>query len=184
VIDVAPNVRVVIVDYDQEWPRLFEAERSRVADALGEPGMKVVHMGSTSVPCLGAKPIIDIMVGVEDGAQADWVQKELEKVGYLDVTPEPDNTEWFYCLGRGTRELYYHVHLVVEGSRHWGRQLAFRDYLRAHPDTAEEYYALKKRLSSQYGENRIGYTEAKTEFIEVVLKKMEESAPDEAEEKV
>jgi GrpB-like predicted nucleotidyltransferase (UPF0157 family) len=180
VINVAPNVRVVIFDYDPEWPRRFDEERHRIMETLGAPGMTVVHMGSTAVPGLGAKPIIDIMVGVRDRAEADQMQKALERIGYTDVTPEPDNSEWFYCLGYGTRELYHHVHLVVEGSRHWRRQLAFRDYLRSHPETAKEYNELKKRLANDYGENRVGYTDAKTGFIEGVLEKVEVSALDEA----
>lgn len=181
---MAPKVRVVIVDYDPEWPRRFEAERHRIMEALRAPGLTVVHVGSTAVPGLGAKPIVDIMVGVRDRAEANRVQKALEMNGYTDVTPQPGDPEWFYCLGWGTRELYHHVHLVVEGSRHWRRQLAFRDYLRAHPHAAEEYHELKKRLTHHYGENRIGYTDAKTEFITGVLEKVDESALDEAEEKV
>jgi len=181
---VAPNVKVVIVDYDPEWPALFEAERKRIMEALGDPDANMVHMGSTSVPGLGAKPIIDMMMGVGGKEEADRLQKALEGVGYTDVTPEPDDTEWFYCLGYGTRDLYHHLHLVVEGSRHWRRQLAFRDYLRAHPDTAEEYHEVKKRLADHYGENRTGYTDAKTEFITGVLKKVDASALNEAEEKV
>ncbi|HEX9915444.1 MAG TPA: GrpB family protein [Candidatus Bathyarchaeia archaeon] len=178
---MAPNVRVVIVDYNPEWPRLFEEEKLRLRAALGSCAGSIEHMGSTSVPGLGAKPIIDIMVGVRDRAEADLFQRQLEPAGYLDVTPEPGETEWFYCLGRGTRELYYHVHLVVEGSRHWGRQLAFRDRLRADPGLAAEYDELKRRLADRHGEDRKGYTDAKTEFITRVLRKLD-SALDEPEQ--
>ena len=177
---MAPNVRVVIVEYDPEWPLLFEEEKHRLRAALPAAG-SIEHMGSTSVPGLGAKPIIDIMVGVMDGAEADLFQRQLESVGYLDVTPEPDNAEWFYCLGRGTRELYYHVHLVVEGSRHWRRQLAFRDHLRANPAAARMYDELKRQLADNYGEDRRGYTEAKTEFITRTLSEVD-SALDKPEQ--
>jgi len=177
---VAPKVRVVIVDYDPEWPRLFEEERRRLRAALPGDG-SIEHMGSTSVPGLGAKPIIDIMVGVAGEAEAHRFQRLLEPAGYLDITPEPGETEWFYCLGRGTRELYYHVHLVVEGSRHWRRQLAFRDQLRADPYLAAEYDELKRRLADIHGEDREGYTEAKTEFITRVLRKID-SALDKPEQ--
>jgi GrpB-like predicted nucleotidyltransferase (UPF0157 family) len=178
---VAPNVRVVIVDYNPEWPRLFEEEKLRLRTALSPSVGIIEHMGSTSVPGLGAKPIIDIMVGVKDKAEADLFQRKLEPAGYLDITPEPDDTEWFYCLGRGTRELYYHVHLVVEESLHWRRQLAFRDHLRENPGVAAEYDELKRQLADDYGEDRIGYTEAKTEFITLVLRKVD-SALDEPEQ--
>lgn len=178
---MAPKVRVVIVDYDPEWPRLYEEERFRLNAVLGPTVGTIEHMGSTSVPGLGAKPIIDIMVGVRDRAEADLFQRQLEPAGYLDVTPEPGETEWFYCLGRGTRDLYYHVHLVVEGSSHWRRQLAFRDHLRENPGVAAEYNELKRRLADDYGEDREGYTEAKTEFITRVLRKVD-SALDEPEQ--
>ena len=169
---MAPKVRVVIANYDPEWPRLYEEEKHRLRSALGPATGSIEHMGSTSVPGLGAKPIIDIMVGVRDMAEADHFQRRLEPAGYLDVTPEPGETEWFYCLGRGTRELYYHVHLVVEGSGHWRRQLAFRDHLRWNPALAAEYEELKRRLADRHGEDREGYTEAKAGFITRVLAKL------------
>lgn len=178
---MAPKVRVVIAEYDSEWPRLYEEERLRLRSALGPAAGSIEHVGSTSVPGLGAKPIIDIMVGVRDIAEADLFQRRLEPAGYLDVTSEPGETEWFYCLGRGTRELYYHVHLVVEGSRHWRRQLAFRDYLRGNPAVAAEYDKLKRRLADRHGDDREGYTEAKTGFITRVLAKLG-LAPDEPEQ--
>jgi len=178
---VAPKVRVVIVDYDPEWPRLYEEEKIRLRSALGPAAGSIEHMGSTSVPGLGAKPIIDIMVGVRCRAEADLFQRQLEPAGFLDVTPEPGETEWFYCLGRGNHELYYHVHLVVEDSRHWRRQLAFRNQLRLSPALAAEYDRLKRRLADEYGENREGYTEAKTGFITRVLGELG-SALDEPEQ--
>ena len=169
---VAPKVRVVIVDYDPEWPRRFEEERARIVEALGELSVTVVHIGSTSVPSLGAKPIIDMMLGVQGKDKADWVQKALEEIGYTDVTVQPENPDWFYCLGYGAPGLYHHLHLVVEGSSRWRRQLAFRDYLRANPEAADEYNMLKRRLADQYGEDRVGYTDAKTVFIEGVIRKL------------
>ena len=181
---MAPKVKVSIVDYDSDWPIRFEEERKRILGALGIPCLTIMHVGSTAVRGIGAKPIIDMMLGVRDREEANRVQKALEVVGYTDITPEPDNTEWFYCLGYGTRELYHHLHLVVEGSDHWRRQLAFRDYLRAHPDTAREYNELKRRLADHYGDDRRGYTDAKTGFITNVLNKLEALALDEAEEKV
>ena len=146
--------------------------KARILAALGDHAIAIEHMGSTSVPGLGAKPIIDIIVGVDSRESADTCQKLLEPVGYDDVTPEPGETEWFYCLGAGNNDLYYHVHLVTYGSFHWRRQLAFRDYLRAHPERAREYYELKKHLAGHYGFDREGYTEAKTRFIEETLKRV------------
>ncbi|MBN2335924.1 GrpB family protein [Candidatus Bathyarchaeota archaeon] len=164
---MAPDRRVRIVEYDSSWPRRFEEEKRRLLEALGD--VVVEHIGSTSVPGLGAKPIIDIMVGVDGREAADRYQKTLEGIGYDDVTPQPGEEEWFYCLGRGSRELYYHVHLVIHGSSDWARHIRFRDYLRGHPERANLYNELKKRLAEDYGADRTGYTEAKTKFINETL---------------
>jgi GrpB-like predicted nucleotidyltransferase (UPF0157 family) len=160
---------VIIVDYDPSWPALYEKERGQILGIVGHKILAIEHIGSTAVPGLGAKPIIDIMAGVHKQADADECLLPLQKIGYTHVTPEPDNSEWFYCLGKGHHSIGYHLHLAKFPSDHWNRQLVFRDYLRSHPDVAEEYYRLKIELSEGYGSNRDGYTEAKTAFIEKVI---------------
>ena len=160
---------VVIVDYDSEWPTLFEREKERVLEAVGQIISAVEHIGSTAVPGLGAKPIIDMMAGVRSKDDADECLEPLRRIGYSDVTPEPGHAEWFYCLGKSPHSTGYHLHLVKFMSSHWMRQLVFRDYLRTHPATAQQYYEYKKSLSAKYGSDRVGYTEAKTAFIESVL---------------
>jgi GrpB-like predicted nucleotidyltransferase (UPF0157 family) len=163
----------VIVDYDPRWPVLFEEERRRVLGAIRHKVLALEHIGSTAVPGLGAKPIVDMMAGVRDSADADECVGLLQPLGYDDVTPEPGNPEWFYCLGtrapgQGEGE-YIHLHLVKHVSDHWVRHLLFRDYLRTHPETAQRYFELKKRFAAQYGADRQGYTDAKTRFIESVV---------------
>jgi len=164
---------VVIVDYDSRWPTLFEEERRRILGAIGHKVLALEHIGSTAVPGLGAKPIIDMMAGIRGSEDADECVRLLQPLGYDDVTPEPDNPEWFYCLGTrapGQKEgEYVHLHLVKYLSDHWVRHLLFRDYLRTHPEVALQYFELKKRLAAQYGSDRPGYTEAKTKFIESVV---------------
>jgi len=161
---------VIVVDYDPTWPSLYEAERRRILDAVGDKILSVEHVGSTSVPGLGAKPIIDIIAGVDSKLAADECVELLKPVGYTDVTPE-DSPEWFYCLGRGPHSVGYHLHLVLEGSPFHLKHIVFRDYLRSHLETAAEYYELKKRLSTQYRENIVAYTESKTGFIEAVVER-------------
>lgn len=166
---------VIVVDYDPAWPSLYEAERKRILDAVGDKILSVEHVGSTSVPGLGAKPIIDIIAGVNSKLAADECVELLKPVGYTDVTPE-DSPEWFYCLGRGPHSVGYHLHLVLEGSPFQLKHIVFRDYLRSHPEAAAEYYELKKRLSTQYRENRVAYTESKTGFIDAVMERAGEKA--------
>jgi len=160
---------VIIVNYDPNWPTLYEKEKSNILEVIGHKVLAIEHIGSTAVPGLGAKPIIDIMAGVNQKGDADECLLPLQKIGYTDVTPEPDNSEWSYCLGKGAHSVGYHLHLVKFPGDRWNRQLFFRDYLRSHPEVAKEYFILKKKLSKKYGIDRVGYTDAKTVFIEKVI---------------
>lgn len=162
---------VVIVEYDPEWPALYEAEQHRILTAVGDRVRTVEHIGSTSVSGLCAKPIIDVMAAVAGPEEADALLPALDAIGYDDVTKILDDAEWFYCLGRGRRSLYYHLHLVRAGSDHWRRHVTFRDYLRRHPSTADEYCRLKKSLAERHRTERERYTEAKTQFIMDVVAK-------------
>lgn len=160
---------VIIVEYDPEWPNHYESERARIMEAVGGEIGAIEHIGSTSVPGIYAKPIIDIMAAVKDSEAADGLLSTLSEIGYDDVTKIEDDAEWFYCLGRGSRSLYYHLHLVKAGSVHWRKHIVFRDYLRTNPETAREYCRLKMRLAEEYRTQRERYTESKTDFIERVV---------------
>ena len=164
---------VVIVVYNPEWAFLFEEEKKRVLEVVGHKVMAIEHIGSTAVPGLGAKPIVDMMGGVNSSADADECASLLRVIGYDDVTPQPDSKDWYYCLGKrdsgGTT--YIHLHLMRFKSYDWERHLLFRDFLRAHPDVANRYYELKKSLAAKYGADRVGYTDAKASFIESVVAK-------------
>lgn len=159
----------VIVDYDPQWPVLYEEEKTRILRAIGLQTRVVEHIGSTAVPGLCAKPIIDLMAGVHRLTDANKCLQPLRKIDYRDVTPQPDNPEWYYCLGKGPHSIGYHLHLVKFLSEHWRKHLFFRDFLRTHRNVAGEYCRLKKDLWTKYGTDRPGYTAAKTSFIESVL---------------
>ena len=167
---------VRIVPYDPRWPNDYDAERRRILNAVGDIIVSLNHVGSTSVTELGGKPIVDIMAGVRNAFAADACLPPLREIGYDDVTPEPQDPDWHYCLGkRPSRSrpslLYIHLHLFTYGSAHWEKHLLFRDYLRAHPEIAREYYGLKRRLASHHGSDREGYTYAKTVFIDAIVAK-------------
>ena len=91
---------IVIVDYDPKWPILYEEEKRRILEAVGHKVLAVEHIGSTAVPGLGAKPIIDIMAGVEHVADVDECVLLLQDIGYDVVTPQPETPDWYYCLGK------------------------------------------------------------------------------------
>ena len=159
---------MVIVDHDAGWPRRYRAERARVAEALGESAIDIEHIGSTAVPGLAAKPVVDMMVGMSGRAAADDALPRLAAIGYTDVSPGDGHPGWYYCIGSGAKPHDVHLHLVRHGGNFWERHLLFRDYLRGHPDTAAEYGRLKRRLAEQYGADRQGYCDAKTGFVRSV----------------
>jgi len=156
---------VVVADYDPGWPALFAEEQVRIFEALGRTAA-VEHVGSTAVPGLAAKPIVDILVGIPPADDLDRCVGALVALGY-DYMPEYEmslpNRRYFRksdAQGRRT----HHVHAVPLGGPFWHRHIAFRDYLRRHPEAAGEYQNLKRRLATE-AETHPEYTFAKTEFI-------------------
>jgi len=168
---------VIIVDYDPRWPLLFEEEKKLILEITQHKVLAVEHIGSTAVRGLAAKPIIDMMAGVHGSSDADECLPLLARVGYNHVIPEPDNQEWFYCLGKGPHSVGYHLHLIRYRSNHWNKHLLFRDHLRKHPDIAKQYEEVKKRMAEKLGSEREAYTESKTSFIESVVAQASERHP-------
>lgn len=160
---------VVLVDYDPHWPERFEYERNRIMRALGEHAVAIEHIGSTAVPGLGAKPIIDIMVALPSLAnELPACVEPLRRIGY-EYVPRPDfKDSAFFChgvWGPSSR----HLHLTEYGSAFWHEKLIFRDFLRLHSDTAAEYYDLKRSLATRFAANRTAYTDAKGSYIQSVV---------------
>ncbi len=167
------SVPVKIVDYDPNWPKIFEREKKLILSAVGHIVVKIEHIGSTAIPGLGAKPIVDILVAVNHLKDAGKCIEPLKLIGY-EYKPrlEADIPERrFFGKGDPLREQHYHLHMVELTSDFWKRHLLFRNYLRTHPEAAREYHKLKQQLASEYGRNREGYTEAKTPFIESIVAK-------------
>jgi GrpB-like predicted nucleotidyltransferase (UPF0157 family) len=164
---------VQVVDYDLQWPLLYEQEKRRTLEVTGKTIAEIEHIGSTAVPSIGAKPIIDIMVAVNRLSDAEKCIEPLSSIGYeYQPAHEVECPERrFFRRGDPPKEQHYHLHLVELTSDFWERHLLFRDYLRTHPKEAQDYYELKQRLAREYGSNREGYTEAKTSFIESIVAK-------------
>lgn len=162
--------RVLVIDYDPAWPVLFEAEQTRIRHVLGPNAVAVDHIGSTAVPGLGAKPTIDILVSLRRPEDARACIGPLAMIDY-EYVPEyekflPDRR--YFHKGPPLRRTY-HLHMVERGSLVSERYLLFRDYLRADPEEAARYHALKKELADRFGADREGYTDAKTSFVEASL---------------
>ena len=165
---------VEIVDYDPRWPALFAEEAGRLRATL-DPSLIVglEHFGSTAVPNLSAKPIIDILIAVRSlaDAQAGFVER-LRNLDYVYWADNPNRDRLFFVKGMppfGSRRSH-HVHVTEIHGEMW-RRLAFRDYLRAHPEEAGTYARLKRRLATEHPADREAYTGAKSAYIERVMRK-------------
>lgn len=153
-----------LVPYDPGWPARFESERALLEGAIGRwaPG-GIHHVGSTAVPGLAAKPVIDILVGVADLPTSRSCFEPLAELDYHYAPYLAEQMHWF-CKPDPRRRTH-HLHLVPEGSSRYRDELAFRDLLRADRAAAAEYAALKRELAERFEHDRDGYTDAKTEFI-------------------
>jgi GrpB-like predicted nucleotidyltransferase (UPF0157 family) len=163
---------IALTDASAAWPERYARLRDRLAFALGS-GVRIEHIGSTSIAGIGAKPIIDILVSVPDLTDESRFVPAIESVGVQLRMREPDRGHVYF---RDTQPRTVHIHVCQVGSK-WERDhLLFRDYLRGHPEAARAYQAMKRAAADAYGDDRIAYTEAKGPFIERVLASAEEWA--------
>jgi GrpB-like predicted nucleotidyltransferase (UPF0157 family) len=162
---------IEVVDYNPAWPALFDAERRLLQEALA-PWLAgpVEHIGSTAVPGLPAKPIIDIMAPVHSLAGSTAAIATASALNYLYYPYKPEQLHWFCKPSPAHRT--HHLHLVPLGSTLWHQRMAFRDALRGSTDLTARYAVLKHQLALQYRHDREGYTEAKGPFIAQVLARM------------
>jgi GrpB-like predicted nucleotidyltransferase (UPF0157 family) len=167
------NEIITIAEYDPKWPALFSEEKKQVLDSIGKNIHRIEHIGSTAVPGLGAKPIIDILVVLNGLDRVKECIPRLQTNGYeyLGENGIPGRS-FFTKKNSGTGGRTHHLHLVVKGSPIIEKHIAFRDYLRDHPKTAKEYQDLKNRLARRFGADRDGYSNAKNDFITSVLAKV------------
>jgi GrpB-like predicted nucleotidyltransferase (UPF0157 family) len=157
---------VIILDYDPNWPRLFQSLRKPIADALEDMAAAIEHVGSTAVPGLAAKPIIDIDVLLTSETLLSAAIERLASLGYVHRGN----------LGIPEREAFFapannpphHLYVCPPSSAEFRRHVAFRDYLRAHPRDAKIYGALKTALAERFREDRTAYNDAKGEFVEAL----------------
>jgi GrpB-like predicted nucleotidyltransferase (UPF0157 family) len=150
---------IEIVAYDPAWPGLFAELGRELRAGLGDVALRIDHIGSTSVPGLAAKPIIDVQVSVASFEPLAAFQQPLERLGYIYRADNPERTKRYFREPPGRRRTHVHVRRVGSFSEQWA--LLFRDYLRAHPEVTAEYEAVKRRLAVRFREDRLGYTDAK-----------------------
>ena len=165
---------VKLLHHNPIWAQLFEEERILLEDTFGDMILSIEHVGSTSIPGILAKPIIDINIGVESLDVARDMKGRFERIGYEYRPFMPGQT--FEDLR--AQELYvkgpescrtHHIHVAVYGSDFWYRTLLFRDYLRQNCDRAKEYAELKTRLALEFADDRKSYSQGKSNFIRETL---------------
>jgi GrpB-like predicted nucleotidyltransferase (UPF0157 family) len=162
---------LIIQDYDPNWPQLFETLRSRIATVLDGMATAIEHVGSTAVPGLAAKPIIDIDVLLRSARDLPLVITRLASLGY----------EHLGDLGIAGREAFrprptdcpHHLYVCPPSNQEYRRHILFRDHLRTHPEDANAYASLKLELVRKCGDDRVAYTQAKGKFVAEILQRVD-----------
>jgi GrpB-like predicted nucleotidyltransferase (UPF0157 family) len=157
-----PAIR--IEEHDPRWAQRAEAELRRVADALGPVAGRLEHVGSTAVPGLAAKPVLDLQLSVNAIEPREAYRPALERLGYLFV-PDPESPDFHFFAKPPERPRAFHLHVCEAGSEHERRHLAVRDFLRASPDMAAEYAALKRTLVAEHPSDRLAYIAGKEPYM-------------------
>ncbi len=171
---VPHDAPITLVDYDPRWPALFEVEAGRVRRVLGPTALRVEHVGSTSVPGLCAKPIIDMVLVVPDSADERSYVAPLEAAGYTLRIREPD---WFeHRLLKGP-DTDVNLHVFGAGASEIDRMLRFRDWLRTNDGDRDTYAAAKRRLAARRWRHVQHYADAKTSVIEAIMERAVEATP-------
>ena len=162
---------MIIKDYDPSWPVLFAALRAKLAATLGDLAASIEHVGSTAVPGLAAKPILDIDVLLRSAEDLPLAIERLAPLGYRHQGD----------LGIAGREAFvtpprippHHLYVCRPDSPAFRRHILFRDYLRTHSADAQAYACLKRRLAAQFPDDRVAYTEAKSGFVTAILRRLD-----------
>ena len=164
---------IIIAPYDHAWPVMFAAEAARLARALGDLALRIEHVGSTAVPGLAAKPVIDIQVSVSSLEPLDRYRTSLAELGYTYFSLGAFDLVYPFFKKPAEWPSTHHVHLCVAGSEQERDHLAFRDFLRRHPAVAAEYLALKRELAAAHDGLTLAsqerYSLSKTEFVCSIL---------------
>lgn len=171
--DVIKKDHVDIVAYNAEWPKIASIEIEKLRDVL--PSAKIIdiqHVGSTAIPGMAAKPIVDIQIAVHSLDEMKVIAiPVLQKLGYEYWDDNPDLERMFFAKGMPPfgEKRTHHIHIVEPSSKHWNEKINFRNYLISHPKIAKEYQELKIKLAQKYTHDREKYTNAKSEFVNRIL---------------
>jgi GrpB-like predicted nucleotidyltransferase (UPF0157 family) len=164
------NAKIVLAPYDPAWPAQYEAEAAKIRSAIGEGALVLEHVGSTSIPGVSAKPIIDILLAVADASDEASYVPALTAQGYRLHLREPDWEQ--HRVMKGERPAV-NLHVFSVGSREIGRLLGFRDRCREHPEERRLYVETKRRLADRVWRHVQHYANAKGEVVEAIISRAE-----------
>ena len=160
--------KVEVVPHNPEWQRAFELEAQYVSSSLSDNVIEVYHIGSTSIPGIYAKPILDLMVAVRSIIQVDLHNSAMAAQGYEAMGEYGIPGRRYFRKDNAAGIRTHHVHVFEAGSDHIQRHLAFRDYMRAHPDEAQAYSDLKRQLAKAHPTDIEAYMDGKDGFIQAM----------------
>jgi GrpB-like predicted nucleotidyltransferase (UPF0157 family) len=173
--EIYKNDSIELVPYDTQWPEMAASEITKLQEILpAEHIIDIQHVGSTAIPGMSAKPILDIHIAVDSLSAIKQVAIDILKTqGYEYWYDNPDTERMFFVKGMPPfgEKRTHHVHIVESTSRHWQGKILFRDYLIAHSEAANEYESLKIKLAEEFANEREQYTEGKTQFVNRILEK-------------
>jgi len=159
---------ITFVEPDPEWPALYAREEARIRSVLGDRVRRLAHTGSTSVPGLAAKPVIDITLLVDDVLDEDAWARDLEAAGYV-IRIREQEPEWYDHRVLKGPDTNVNLHVFSDGSVEWDRMVGFRDWLRSHDDDRQLYERTKRELLTRQWEFVQDYADAKTDVVEEIV---------------
>lgn len=168
--------KVRLSPYDPEWAEYFILESTQIKSRFGDKLLGIEHIGSTSIPGMDAKPILDLMVAVSSIDDYDIYDTLLQKLGYSFRQDNRIEQEHVLFVKGPEEKRTHYLKLTTLGSDFWREHIVFRDYLISHPERAEAYCKLKQRLLAKYPDDRPRYTDEKAAFIRETIKLAEQAA--------
>jgi GrpB-like predicted nucleotidyltransferase (UPF0157 family) len=156
---------VILVPHHKKWKNLFEKEKRMLEKQIGHLVVEIQHIGSTAIPPILAKPILDIGIGIHKLSNAKSVVKAMKKMGYTHVSKSRHHYEYLFVKGPESKRTH-HIHLLRYKGKVWNKMISFRDYLQQHPSVAKQYERLKVRLAKKFQHQRPAYTKAKRSFVD------------------
>ena len=161
--------RVEVVSYNSNWKRMYKEESEKIKNILNDIIVDIHHIGSTAIPGIKAKPVIDILVEVKDIEAVDRYNNKMEELGYEVMGEYGIPKRRFFRKGENKRT--HHIHIFQVGNEEIERHINFKEYLIAHPDKAREYSKLKEKLANKYTYGAENYTNGKNDFIKEIDRK-------------